>query len=485
MQKNGQPSFKKNAAWLGMSQGAKILVQLVGMVFLARFLDAHDYGVMALAAVATNLGGLFRDLGTGPAVIREKDLKIEMINSVFWMNIISGLVVALLIIGTASALADAFSSPVLKYVLYGLSLTFPIMSYGAVHQSLLERASKFNLIGRSDVVSYTTGMVAAIVSAFYGLGPYSFVVQALVHSSLSSFQMVRLSNWKPSAGIDLFQVKRIMSFSSSITLSNFVQYLVKNLDATIVGKTLGSVQLGVYSMAFKVMLYPLQNVALVASKALFPILSLQQDSRAKQSDSYIGSLGIVALLVAPLMGGVMAVREPFVAVVFGSKWAAVADVIFWLAPVGFIQSVLSTVPTVMMANGRSWLLLGVNAFSVIVHVVAWVIGAQYALAGVSAGYLAASTIVLFVNTYLVAEILDSSLLKLLKVIASPVCAMIGVFAAATFVLNASKSASHGDVFVLVLSVLAGGGYFFVHVLIFHRKHLMPFVKKLPFGARFK
>jgi PST family polysaccharide transporter len=66
---------------------------------------------------------------------------------------------------------------------------------------------------------------------------------------------------------------------------------------------------------------------------------------------------MIAYITAPLMVGLFVLREPFVAAVFGPNWLPTADVIAWLAPVGFIQSIISTTGVVFMARGRTDLML--------------------------------------------------------------------------------------------------------------------------------
>ncbi len=98
------------------------------------------------------------------------------------------------------------------------------------------------------------------------------------------------------------------------------------------------------------MLYPLQSIAFVASKALYPVLSAHQHEPDRQRAFYLQSVSFVALITAPLMGGLVALRDPFIALALGGKWSGVAPLLVWLAPVGFVLSVLSTAPAVFMVK---------------------------------------------------------------------------------------------------------------------------------------
>ena len=425
-----EPSVSSNARWLGAAQVARVLVQLGGISILSRLLGPSDFGIMALALVVTSLAGLLRDMGTGPAIIRTRELDHAMVDAIFWMNLTVTVIVALVVVVIAVPLARAFGAAPLAHVLYGLAVTFPMMSFTAVHLSLLERESRFRITARADVVSYTAGMAAAVIAAYAGLGAQSFVVQALVQTSLYSVQLFVASPWRPSLRCDIDHLRRIFAFSSNLTLSNLVQYLQRNADSVIVGRLLGAVALGPYSLAFRIMLYPLQNVSLVASRSLYPVLAVQQGEPQRLAATWLSSTSFVSLLTATLIGGLMALRYPFVAVVLGPRWTEVGHLLLWLAPVGFVQSVLSTAPAAFMVKGRTGTLLWINFGNAAVHIACWIVGAHWGLHGIAAGYLVATLLVAPFYFTCIVRLLELKRTALLQTIGAPFLLGTGVFLAA-------------------------------------------------------
>ena len=81
--------------------------QLVSMTVLARLLAPEAYGLMALAAIVTNLAYLFRDMGTAAAVIQAKDVSPLMASTVNWTNVGLGLLIGVLIAVAAPSIEDA------------------------------------------------------------------------------------------------------------------------------------------------------------------------------------------------------------------------------------------------------------------------------------------------------------------------------------------------------------------------------------------
>lgn len=62
-------SAASNVRWVGITQAGRVGIQLVSVIIFSRLLAPSDFGLMAMAAVVMNFGGLFRDMGTSAALI--------------------------------------------------------------------------------------------------------------------------------------------------------------------------------------------------------------------------------------------------------------------------------------------------------------------------------------------------------------------------------------------------------------------------------
>jgi len=160
----------------------------------------------------------------------------------------------------------------------------------------------------------------------------------------------------------------------------------------------------------------------------------------------------------------MALRVPFVAVALGSKWSGVAALLLWLAPVGFVQSVMSTAPAVFMVKGRTAWLLMLNFGVAVVHIVCWLIGAHFGgLHGMVIAYLVATLISAPVYLRLTASLLEMPLLMLLRALQWQVVLGAGVYVVAygasrTLDLFALATLPH-----LLLAAALGGLYGLWHI----------------------
>ena len=380
-----------NVRWVGMSQGGRLALQLGGLAILSRLLSPDVFGVVAMAAVVTNFANLLRDLGTAAAVIQRKELSAPTIAAAYWFSVGSGVFIGVVLAAAAPLLAGLFRRPDLAGLLRVLALSFPLASLGTVHQALLERDSRFSTVAGIEMLSSSVGLEVAIVTAALGAGAYSIALQTVSVAALSSLQYWRASPWRPRrAGTLLHELRSIWHFSGPLVGFNLINYLGRNADAMIIGRLLGAVALGPYSMAYRLMLFPVQNFTYVANRALFPIYSRGQDAQAPMRALYLRTAGVIASVTAPLMAGTLALRYPFVHVLMGPKWGLTAQVLTWLAPVGFIQSLSSCGGAIYMALGRTRLMMGLGAIGTAIVVASFVIGVRWGVVGVARAYLCAN-----------------------------------------------------------------------------------------------
>ena len=379
-----------NTRWVALSQGARVVSQLVSMTVLARLLAPDAYGLMALAAIVTNLAYLFRDMGTGAALIQASTVSPKMASTVHWTNLALGLLIGLAIAGAAPLMAHVFHEPQLAAVLLLLAVVFPVTGAGVVHQALLERESKFAVVAGAEIAAALAGLGVALLLAWRGAGVFSLVGQMIASTLVSTTIIVLRSSFRPGRHWDLGEFKAIARFSGNLSLFNVVLYISRNADSMVVGRILGTAALGVYAMAYRLMLFPLQNMTFVVARVLFPVMSRKQESASEVAALYLRSLAFIAFLTAPLMAGLFALREPFVHVMLGERWQASVALLGWLAPVGFIQSLVSSTGTVLMARGSTGLMLRLGLFGAALQVAAVALGARWGVEGVAAGYLAAS-----------------------------------------------------------------------------------------------
>lgn len=148
------------------------------------------------------------------------------------------------------------------------------------------------------------------------------------------------------------EVKSILRFSSNLIGFNIINYFSRNSDQIIIGKFFNATLLGYYSLAYRIMLFPIQNITFVLTRSLYPILSRLQNDKKSSFDIYLNTLKTISIIIPPMMFGLAVVSKDFITVVFGEQWSPVSSILIWLAPTAILQSLISTTGSVFMSQGK-------------------------------------------------------------------------------------------------------------------------------------
>lgn len=419
-------SILNNVKWAAFSQLARIGSQIASVTLLARLLSPSDYGLLAIAMIFTNFAMLFRDFGTGSALIQRETLTEGLKASVFWLNMALGGLICVTLIAASPLVARFYSAPTLVPVLCLLALSFPVSCSSIVHQSLLERASQFKRIAAVESVAVVLALIAAIGAALAGWGVYALVAQTLVAALVQGVMLWAMSDWRPALRPRFDGLAEITKYSGNVSAFQFVNYFARNADSFIIGKVLGSAVLGLYSVAYRLMLFPVQNMSHVVARAVFPLMTQahQQGGKQQLNDVYLRSLSVIAFGTAPVMAALWFFRDPTVAVVFGHKWDGAQLLLAWLAPTGFIQSVLSTSGSAFLATGHAGLMLRYGVIGSVLQVAAFAFGIQFGVVGLAQAYLVATALNLLFTMWAVLRLLESGLPQLLRAIGYQILAAV-------------------------------------------------------------
>lgn len=378
------------ARWSALSQGVRLGGQLLSLFLLARLLATSDFGLASIAMVFSGFATLFRDFGTAAAVVQKAELTPRLLNSVFWFNLAVGATLAVLLLLAAWPVSLVMAQPRLAPLLCAFAVIFPLTSAGAVHQAQLERVSDFRSLAIVESVGALAGLAVTVAAALAGWGPYSLAAQGIATALATTLGLWQRTRWLPGDGASFDEIRRLLPFSGNLMGYNVFNYFIRNADSLLIGRFLGATELGHYSIAYKLMLWPVQNITGVLGRVLFPRFSRIQGDAPRLGKTYTDVTACVVLVAAPLMCAVFVVREPFVEFFLGSRWRPVADLLAWLAPIGLLQSIGALVGSVYLAAGRTDVMLKWGAFSGLLAVVGFTVGLHWGTQGVASAYLVLS-----------------------------------------------------------------------------------------------
>lgn len=386
--------------WNAASQAVKTSLFFLTTIVLARLLDPADFGLLGMATVFIGFIAVFNDFGLGSAVIQRRNLDQVTLSSIFWLSVIFGVVTMMITVFISPLVANFYNQAALQPLLAVLSVSFLLTALGQVQFSMLMKRLNFKQIALIESFAGFIGGVVAITMALLNWGVWSLAMQLIISVGTATIIYWLISTWRPNLVFDKSKMKDIINYSGSLFGFNVVNYFSRNADYLLIGKFLGPGPLGQYTLAYRIMQFPIQNITGVVNRVMFPTLSQIQENNVKIRSGFVKASQYIAFVTFPTMIGLLILSPEFILITFGTKWIPTIPIIQILAIIGLIQSLGGMVGSIYTAKGKTDWLFYWGVFSSIIAVIFIIIGLQWGIIGVAVGYAIATIILLYPNFYI-------------------------------------------------------------------------------------
>ncbi len=370
-----------------LTQIAKFLLSTLSTVILARLLTPDDFGLIAMVAVFLSLARMFKDAGLSMATVQKEKITQEEISSLFWVNVIISLVLALVMIAISPLVISFYERNEVGEILIILSISFLISGVSIQHNALLQRVLRFDLIGIIQVTSQAVALVVAVLLALMGFGYMALVLNMLVANIVITALTLYFTPWIPSKVLRLSKVKEMLIFGGDITGFNVINYFSRNGDNILIGKFLGSVELGVYSKAYQIFMMPIKQVRIPINSVTIPVLSKLQNEPIRFSKYCSLIVELLAVISLPLTLVCYLEADFIINLMLGDGWGKAIPVFKIFALSGALQVILGIRGSVMVSRGLTRRYFWMVLVYAIVSILSFIIGIQFGIIGVAKAFV--------------------------------------------------------------------------------------------------
>lgn len=365
------------------AQLAKLVVQFVAIVVLARLLGPDDFGLFTIVAAFLAIFEIFRDFGLSVATLQRKDLTHAQVSALFWLNVLLGVVAALAFAALAPMLAWLYGKQVLIWVTPVVALALVFGGLTSQHLALLRRQMRFTaaavILTSAEMLSFG----AAVAAAIAGAGLWSLVVQRLSCSAGVAVAAWITCGWLPGRP-GLAAVRGIIAFGGTATAAMVVGRVAGNLDRILLGWSAGPIAVGLFDRAQKVMFAPIHNLFGPLAALALPVLSRMEGQPERYLAAYVAAVERLAMLVAPAAALMIGSAGPLVAAVLGPGWKGAAPILSWMGITAAYQPLTQSFGWLYLSQDRTPEMLRASIVNGGVTVVAVVAGLPFGAVGVAA-----------------------------------------------------------------------------------------------------
>jgi len=377
------PSVSTGVAWTTVGQFGAQTINFGASLLLTLFLEPGDFGLVGFGFAVTAVADMLIDFGTGAAIVQRRELGPRTVDVAFTISLLLAFAASLLLAAFGGVLA-AFGSDAREdaVLLWWLAPTCLFTAVATMPRALLTRHMRLDAIAKAMLASAIARATASLGAAAAGAGAFSLVVGVYVGAlvlvlALRAYERTPLRLcWRTAERPEL------LAFGARLTAFNLVNTVLLNADAFVLTALLGKEAFGIFSLAKRLLLQPVEMAGNVARAVLFPALAQAQQQRGRTRLLYLGADQYMVAGILPLLVGAALLVDLLTGSLLSASWAPVAPVALAMLPAAVVTLLLQSPGPLLLAHGRAGALLRWGIVRGIAMVLAFALAPWLGLQGV-------------------------------------------------------------------------------------------------------
>lgn len=305
---------------LGAATAVESVAQILRAFLLARILSPSEFGLMGMALIVIYLAESFTETGFYRALVQKKDRAEDYLDTVWTVGVLRGALIGALVWATAPWAGAFFATPGLTPIVRTVALVFVVQGFQNPALALIERGLAFARYAAPNLIGVTCDLVASVLLALALRSVWAMVWGFLIGRFVCTALTYAVRPYRPRPALERNKVLEFYGYGKHVFRSTVVEYVISQTDKVFVGRLLGVEPLGLFSFASRLASIPAKSLFAVVSTVTFPVFARIQDQADRVRSAFARSLGLTALLAAPIYAGLLVIAEDLVAVCLGERW---------------------------------------------------------------------------------------------------------------------------------------------------------------------
>ena len=386
---------------------------LVGIV-LARILSPAEFGLLGMITVFIAVSNSIVDSGFSSALIRKKEATPVDYNTVFYFNLLIGILLYFLLFLCAPAISSFFNEPTLIPVTRVMGVILIINAFSIIQRTILEKKVDFKTQAKISLIASVTSGMVGIGMALSGFGVWSLVGQQLTRQFLNTAFLWIFNSWRPAREFSKKSFKELFGFGSKLLVSEMINTIYKNIYTLIIGKFYSAALLGQYTRAELFNTVFSSNLTAVVQRVSYPVLSSIQDEADRLKQAYRRVIKTTMIVSFACMLGLSAIAKPLILFLIGDEWLPAVVFLQIICFSGMLYPLHAINLNMLQVKGRSDLFLKLEIIKKAVAVLPICLGIFYGIEFMLWGSVLTSFIAFFLNSYYSSRLIDYSTWAQLK-----------------------------------------------------------------------
>lgn len=432
-QKRMATNVNRGLAWIGVASSLVGILDLVAiLVILNNWVSKTEYGIATLVVWIFPILDQATDLGLSAAVIQREDHDDAKISTVFWINLMTAVAMFSLLCGFAPIAAHIYDHEIIGWMLvaYGTKLLWQNIYF--IPLALMKRELRFKELSIIRILANIAEFAGKVGFAAAGFGIWCFVLGPLARVLVTGIGAQLRHPWRPKLIFRFRDAKEYVTFGLKSSGSQILYYFYTNIDYPIVGFFFGEKALGLYRLAYEVVLEPVRMISNVVVDIAFPAFARLQHSK-EQLIAQLVSFTKLNLITVLTYSAVVFVSADDVLAMFFPDYVEAATAVRILCAVAVLRAVGFVMPPLLDGTGHpnrtfNYMLSAAVVLPVFYWLGAFVLGGELGWISVAVawavGYPIAFVVLMWLVTHTLAWSIASYLRSVVGVAACLIVAML-------------------------------------------------------------
>jgi teichuronic acid exporter len=381
-------------------------MQFVVGIVLARLLLPEQFGLIGMVSIFIAVCQSLVDSGFGLALIQKQEMTQTDISSIFYFNLLLGLIAAFVLWIAAPWIAAFYKQPVLIPLVRALTITIVINSFGMMQNTVLTKEIKFKTIAIVSLIASMSSGIIGIFLALRGFGVWSLAIQQIFAVFVSTFSLWLFNPWRPALLFSFDSLRNLFGYGSRMLASGLLNQVFNNLYFVVIGKWFSAIDLGYFGRAKILVDLPTHTLSGIVGRVIFPVLTIIQEDRERVKQTLKKIIAILMFVNFPLMIGLAVCARPFVLAVLTEKWIDCVQYLQLICLSGLLLPLEMMNSTVLKALGRANSVLMINVVHKVMVIINILIAVFFGISAMIYGLIATSIISYCLNAFFAGIIIE-------------------------------------------------------------------------------
>ena len=382
-------------SWQTIYKGLLMVVALIKVSILARLLGPEAFGLFSLTLIALGLTESLTQTGVNITLLQSQRPVRYFLDSAWVIAILRGFLIGSLMLVVGLFMQNYYQEPQLLALVSVAALVPVIKGFINPYIVVLHKEMRFfqDSVYRFSLVFVES--LVAIALGFWLQSVWALVIAVLAGALFEVLISFVAFKTKPRFAYVSSRGKTILDNAKWLSVATVFNYLNEHADDFLLGKIVGTFNLGIYHNAYGLSHKANYDFAKSAHHSTIPVFAKIADKPIRLRKAFLRSLVALIAFVSLVSLPLLVFPEFFVNLILGDQWLAAVPLVQPLVFAGILQSISSLSYALFLAK-KNYRVMNFHLFATLLLMVLLIIwwGRETQLAGAVRGILVARAVTL-------------------------------------------------------------------------------------------